>query len=306
VSALRGHVADYLRLRRSLGYRLEREERLLGQFCSYAGAAGAVTVTSRLAIDWARQPAGAQPARWAQRLGVIRRFATWLQVLDPAAEIPPAGVFPSRRNRPAPYLWPPEQVRGLVAGARAVPTPLLAASLEALFGLLAVSGMRIGEAVALHRDDVSLDTAVITVREAKHGRERLVPLHPTAAAALRKYAAERDRVCPRPRSETFFLSSTGTALDRNGAGKQFRKITTAAGIRTAGCRPRIHDLRHAFAVTTLTRWVREGQGADASVALLSAYLGHVSPSDTYYYLSASPELMELAALRLASPAGQPR
>jgi integrase len=287
VSALRAHVADYLRLRRALGYRLEREEQLLGQFCSYLEAAGAATVISRHAIDWARQPAGAQPAQWAARLGAIRRFAAWLHVLDPAAEIPPAGVLPARRNRRVPYLWSEDQVRGLLAGARAVRTPLLAATLEALFGLLAVSGTRIGEAVALRRGDVSPDAGVITVREAKHGRERLVPLHSTAAAALLEYAAERGRLCPRPRSGTFFLSSTGTALDRSGPGKHFRKITTAAGIRTGTCRPHVHDLRHAFAVTTLTRWVREGQDADANIALLSAYLGHVSPSDTYWYYSDS-------------------
>jgi integrase/recombinase XerD len=306
VSALRGHVADYLRLRRALGYRLEREERLLGQFCSYLEAAGAATVTAGLAIGWARQPVRAQPAQWAKRLGVIRRFAAWLHVLDPAAEIPPAGVFPSRRNRPAPYLWTADQVRMLLDGARTVRTPLLAASLEALFGLLAVSGMRVGEALALRRGDVSLDTGVITIREAKHDRERLVPLHPSTTAALREYAAERGRLCPRPRSQAFFLSSAGTALDPSGVGKHFRKITTAAGIRTGTCRPRVHDLRHGFAVTTLTRRVREGQDAGANIALLSAYLGHVSPSDTYWYLSASPELMELAALRLAGHGGGPR
>jgi integrase/recombinase XerD len=305
VSALRGHVADYLRLRRALGFRLEREEQLLGQFCAYLEAAGAATVISSLAIGWARQPAGAQPAQWAARLGVVRRFAAWLNVLDPAAEIPPAGVFPARRNRRVPYLWNEDQVRGLLAGARALRPPLRAASLEALFGLLAVSGMRIGEAVALQRDDVDLDAGVITIREAKHDRERLVPLHPSTTGALRKYAAERDRLCPRPRSGGFFLSSAGTALDRNGAGKAFRKITTAAGIRASAVRPRIHDLRHSFAVRTLAGWTREGAGADASIALLSAYLGHVSPADTYWYLSASPELMELAALRLAA-AGGPR
>jgi integrase len=305
VTALRGHVADYLRIRRALGYRLEREEQRLGQFCTYLEAAGAATVTSGHAVDWARQPAAAHPAQWASRLGTIRRFATWLNVLDPAAEIPPAGVFPARRNRRVPYLWTGDQVRMLLAGARSVRTPLLAATLEALFGLLAVSGMRIGEAVALTRGDVGLDAGVITVREAKHGRERLIPLHPTAAAALREYAAVRDRLCPRPRSGTFFLSSTGTALDRSGVGRHFREIATAAGIRTGTCRPHVHDLRHAFAVATLTRWVREGQDADANIALLSAYLGHVSPSDTYWYLSASPELMELAALRLADPGGEP-
>lgn len=303
MSALRGHVADYLRLRRALGFRLEREEQLLGQFCAYLEAAGAATVTSGLAIDWARQPAGAQPAQWAARLGVVRRFAAWLNVLDPAAEIPPAGVFPARRNRRAPYLWNEDQVRGLLAGARALRPPLRAASLEALFGLLAVSGMRIGEAVALQRDDVDLDTGVVTIREAKHDRERLVPLHPSATAALRKYAADRDRLCPRPRSGTFFISSAGTAMERSGAGQAFRKITTEAGIRAGAVRPRIHDLRHSFAVRTLTGWTRAGAGADANIALLSAYLGHVSPADTYWYLSASPELMELAALRLAAPGG---
>ena len=147
--------------------------------------------------------------------------------------------------------------------------------------------MRVGETLALRRGDVSLDTGVITIREAKHDRERLVPLHPSTTAALRKYAAERDRLCPRPRSQTFFLSSAGTALDPSGVGKHFRKITTAAGIRTSTCRPRVHDLRHGFAVTTLTRWVREGQDAGANIALLSAYLGHVSPSDTYWYYSDS-------------------
>jgi integrase/recombinase XerD len=298
VSALRGHVADYLRLRRALGFRLEREERLLGQFCSHLEASGATTVISSLAIDWARQPSAAQPAQWAKRLGVIRRFAHWLSALDPAAEIPPAGVFPARRNRPAPYLWTEGQIEDLLAGARSVRTPLLAASLEALFGLLAVSGMRIGEAVALRPGDVDLGAGVITIREAKHDRERLVPLHPTTAAALRRFAAERGRLCPRPRSATFFLTSTGTAMDPSEVGKHFRRITIAAGIRSDITRPRVHDLRHSFAVRTMTRWAREGKDADADIALLSTYLGHVSPSDTYWYLSASPELMELAALRL--------
>jgi integrase len=181
VNTLRGHVADYLRLRRALGYRLEREEQLLGQFCSYLEAADAATVTSSLAIGWARQPVRAQPAQWAKRLGVIRRFAAWLHVLDPAAEIPPAGVFPSRRNRPAPYLWTADQVRILLDGARTVRTPLLAASLEALFGLLAVSGMRVGEALALRRGDVSLDTGVITIREAGPA----APQHDRGSARVR-------------------------------------------------------------------------------------------------------------------------
>lgn len=306
MSALRGHVQDYLRLRRALGFRMERAEKLLAEFCSCAEAAGAETVTSALAISWARQRAGTKPAYWAWRLGMVRQFAAWLKALDPAAEIPPPGVFPARRTRPAPYLWTEDQVRDLLEGARALRPPLLAASLEALFGLLAVTGMRVGEAAALQRADVGLDTGVITIRQAKNDRDRLVPLHPTATWALRQYAADRDRLCPRPRSGAFFLSSAGTALDPGGVGKPFRAITTAAGIRTGTARPRIHDLRHSFAVRTLTSWARAGKSADENIALLSAYLGHVSPADTYWYLSATPELMQIAAQRLGTRPGGPR
>jgi integrase len=159
--------------------------------------------------------------------------------------------------------------------------------------------MRIGEAIGLDGGDAGLGAGVITIREAKFGRSRLVPLHPTVTQALSRYAAERDRLCPRPRSAAFFLSSAGTRLDRSGAGATFRKITTGLGIRTAADRPRVHDLRHSFAVQTLVRWQRAGVSVDERIGTLSTYLGHVAPADTYWYLSASPELMALAAERLA-------
>jgi integrase len=174
-----------------------------------------------------------------------------------------------------------------------------AASYEALFGLLAVSGMRIGEAVALGREDVDLDAGVITILKPKGDRPRLVPLHPTATEALRRYAGVRDRLCPRPRSPAFFLSSAGTPVLDESLRKAFREIMTRIGLRTEQVRPRIHDLRHRFAVQTLIDWQRSGENIDARIATLSTYLGHVSPADTYWYLSASPELMALAADRLA-------
>jgi integrase/recombinase XerD len=180
---------------------------------------------------------------------------------------------------------------------------LRAATHEALFGLLATSGMRVGEAIGLQRDDVDLGAGVITIRQAKFDRSRLVPLHPTVTEALRRYAAERDRLCPRPRSGAFFLSGAGTALDRSGVGKTLRKITTDIGLRTATVHPRAHDLRHSFAVDTLIRWQRSGLNVDDHIGVLSTYLGHVSPADTYWYLSASPELMELAAQRLEARFG---
>lgn len=298
MSALDAHVEDYLRLRRALGFKLERHGLVLPQLVAYLEAAGAATVTSELAIAWAGLPKGARPNHWAARLAVARGFARYLQTIDPATEVPPPGVFPARRHRPTPYLWSQEEIRRLLEGARALRSPLRAATHEALFGLLATTGMRLGEAIGLGRDDVDLVAGVITIREAKFDRSRLVPLHPTTAEALSRYVARRDRLCLLPRSTAFFLSSAGTALQRSAVDKTLRKITTSLGIRTATVRPRAHDLRHSFAVATLTGWLRSGVSVDERMAVLSTYLGHVSPADTYWYLSASPELMTLAAERL--------
>jgi integrase len=306
MSAFNTHVEDYLRLRRALGFKLEREGQWLAQLAADLDAAGAATLTSEVAIAWARQRASAGPNGWGKRLGVVRRFAAYLHTIVPATEIPPSGVFPARRHRATPYLWSQEDIRRLLEGARALRPPLRAATHEAIFGLLATSGMRVGEAVSLQRDDVDLGAGVITIRQAKFDRSRLVPLHPTVTEALERYAAQRDRLCPRPRSSAFFISATGNALDRSGVGKTLRQITTAMGTRTATVHPRVHDLRHSFAVRTLIEWQRRGVSVDERIAVLSTYLGHVSPADTYWYLSAAPELMALAAERLDARFGARR
>ncbi|MGH2891839.1 MAG: tyrosine-type recombinase/integrase [Solirubrobacteraceae bacterium] len=303
MSGLQAHVDEYLRLRRALGFKLREDERLLGQFVGYLDAAGASTVTSELAIGWARLPVGVHPNRWAKRLRIARGFAAYLQTIDPTAEIPPPDVFPVRRQRATPYLFSQRDICLLLAEARRLRHPMRAASYEALFGLLAVSGMRIGEAIALGREDVDLDAGLITIRKAKGDRARLVPLHPTAAEALHRYASARDRLCPTPRSRAFFLSSAGTPVLAVSLGATFREITTRIGIRTQQVRPRIHDLRHRFAVQTLIDWYRSGENIDEHIATLSTYLGHISPADTYWYFSASPELMALAAERVADRFG---
>jgi integrase/recombinase XerD len=294
------HVDDYLRLRRALGFKLERHGQILPQLVAYLDAAGASTLTSELAISWARLPAGTQPRHWAARLAVARGFAAYLQTIDPATEVPPAEVFAVRYRRPVPYLWSQRDICRLLEAARALRPPLKAASCEALFGLLAVTGMRVGEAVALEVDDLDLDGGVITIREqvAKLERARLVPLHATTVDALERYAETRERLCPKPRSRTFFLSAAGTAFDRSAVSRTLRKITTALGLRTATVHPRAHDLRHSFAVSTLIGWQRSGARIDERIAALSTYLGHASPADTYWYLTATPELMGLAAERL--------
>lgn len=303
MNGLDAQLEDYLRMRRALGYRLEREEKWLRQLVGHLRDAGSVRLTSELTISWARRPVTAQPRHWAQRLGCARKFARYLQTIDPRTEIPPTGVFPASRHRPMPFLWSAGQITTLLEQAGQLRPALHGLTSQTLLGLLAVSGMRIGEAVGLVRSDVDFGTAVITIRHAKFDRPRLVPLHPSVNVALRHYATVRDELCPRPRSEAFFVSCRGNTLQRTAVDKTLRQLTTAMGIRTATVHPRAHDLRHSFAVHTLIGWLREGGSVDGRIAELSTYLGHVSPAGTYWYLTAVPELLELAAGRLQLPAG---
>lgn len=300
MSALSEHVEEYLQARRALGVKLERHGRLLPQLVDYLEAAGASTITRELAIAWAKLPARAHPQHWAARLSIARGFAAYLQTIDPSTEIPPAGVFAVRYQRPTPYLWSQHDIRRLLDAARELRPLLKAASYEALFGLLAVTGMRLGEAITLTPDDVDLDQGVLTIRKqtAKLERARLVPLHPTAARALERYAETRTRLCPAPRSSTFFLSGTGTSLNRSAVAKTLRELTTTLGLRTETVHPHAHQLRHSFAVSTLMGWQRSDVVIDEQIAVLSTYLGHVSPAETYWYLTATPELMGAAAQRL--------
>ena len=306
--SLNEHVDDYLRTRRALGFKLERHGQLLPQLVAYLEAAGERTVRSELAISWARLPHSAHPRHWAARLSIARGFAAYLQTIDPRAEVPRADVFAVRYQRPTPHLWSGEEILRLLAATRELHPPLKAASYEALFGLLAVTGMRVGEAIALQVDDVDLHDGVVTIREqtAKLDRARLVPLHPTTVQALATYLEARQRLCPEPRASAFFLSSVGTALDRSAVSKTLRKLTIALGLRTETVHPRAHDLRHSFAVSTLVGWQRADVRIDQWMPVLSTYLGHVSPADTYYYLTAVPELMTAAAERLNTRFGADR
>ena len=300
MSDLARHLEDYLQMRRALGFKLTFHGQVLPQFVTYLEAAGASTVSVELAIAWAGLPAGVQPISLSHRLGAVRGFARYLATIDPATEVPPRGIWPSAAPRPTPYLWSDVEIRALLDASRRLHRPLRAATHETLFGLLAATGMRIGEALGLTRADVEFDRGLITVREAKFGRSRLVPLHPSTTNALRAYAIRRDQLCAEPRSATFFVSGVGTALGYARVLTTFIELTTAIGLRTATARPRIHDLRHSFAVRTLINWHRSGTDIQSCMAVLSNYLGHVNPSGTYWYLSAAPELMELAAARLDS------
>jgi integrase len=301
MSALSLKVADYLAVRRSLGYKLARPEKLLAQFTAYLERAGAATVTTEHALAWAVQPGG-DPAWHAYRLVVARGFAAWLATTDPAAEIPPAGLIPSRKQRATPYLYDDGEVAALITAAESLRFPLRTAAYQTLIGLLAVTGMRVGEAIGLDRGDADLGAGVLTVRNGKHGKSRLVPLHDTTTRALGDYLRVRDRLCPQPRSQAVLISPAGTRLLYCNVHATWKKLAASAGLRprSGSCRPRIHDLRHSFAVRTMLDAYESGADGQATLAALSTYLGHVDPKATYWYLSASPELMAAAGQRLGA------
>jgi integrase/recombinase XerD len=303
MSGLAGHLRDYLSMRRALGFKLELEGYVLPQFVAFVDQAGTATLTVEHAVSWVGLTRDLTPTSLSHRLGAVRGFAKYLQAIDPATEVPPADVFGPRQRRPAPYLWSDDEIRRLLEAAGTLRPPPRAATHQAFFGLLAVSGMRLGEALGLEDDDVDLGDGVLTIREAKFGRSRLVPLHESAVAALRSYAACSDGLCPKRGSNAFFVAADGTALAAANVRYAFNRITTAIGMRTSSVHPRIHDLRHTFAVRTLIGWYRSGVDVSARMTVLSTYLGHVNPVGTYWYLSASPELMELAASRLEGQFG---
>jgi integrase/recombinase XerD len=243
MSELHRHLEDYLRLRRALGFKLEFPGHVLPSLIGYLEAAGAATITAELAVAWAGLPRGVQPITWAHRLGAARGFARYLKTIDPAAEIPPAGIWPSAAPRPRPWIWADEDIGRLLGAARALRPPLRAATQKALFGLVAATGLRLGEAIGLDKADADLDGGVLTIRDGKFGLSRLVPVHPSVTSELREYAARRDRLCPSPATTRFFVSTAGTPLRTSLVDHTFAQPTTALGLRTAACRPRIHDLR---------------------------------------------------------------
>jgi integrase/recombinase XerD len=299
MSTLRQAAEDYLAIRRSLGFKLAAEGYLLHSFVGYAEQAGASRLTTGLAMDWAELPSGKDPVWCAKRLAVVRGFARHLQALDPATEVPPADLLPRRTRRATPYLYTSQEVAELMAAAARLRSPLLAATYETLIGLLVSTGLRVGEAIRLDRADIDWDDGVLTVVAGKSGRWREVPLHPDTTAALGRYARRRDVLCPAPRAASFFISTAGTRLIPACVRRTFGGLVRAAGLcpRSARCRPRIHDFRHRFAVLTLLEWYRAGVDVQARLPLLSAYLGHVDPTSTYWYLEATPELLALAAAR---------
>jgi integrase len=299
MTALHAQLADYLTMRRALGYKLARAEKLLPQFLGYLDELGIDLVTVEHALTWAQLPGGT-PDWWAFRLSAVRGFAAYLHALDPAHEVPAADLLPRRPRRAIPYVYSEPEIAAVMAATSGLRGRLRQATYRTLIGLLAVTGMRVGEAIRLDRPDLDLDHGVVTVRESKFGKSRELPLHASTVVALRGYLRQRDRHQPAPVSNAVLISPAGTRLLYCNVHSTFRQLRRHAGLeaRSVECRPRIHDLRHTFAVRTLLEWYRDEVDVQARLPLLSAYLGHVHPKDTYWYLSAAPELLTLAGQRL--------
>jgi len=305
MSGLHGALDEYLALRRAVGFKLIAAGTLLPGFVAYLDSVGAETITIETALAWALRTSN--PARASTRLAVVRGFARYLQALDPRTEVPEPRLLVAARGRPIPYLYSEGEITSLMAAARALAPSLWAATCETVIGLLWATGMRIGEVLRLERSDVRWDESVLVVRLAKFDKSRYVPLAASTLCALAAYDEQRrrQRLCPDPPS--FFVSIAGGRLNYLGIHREFAGLLSKTGIPTIhrARRPRLHDLRHSFAVRTLLGWYRAGEDVQALLPRLSTYLGHVDPTSTYWYLSAAPELLAMAATRLESLEGRP-
>lgn len=300
MSALRQALVDYLAVRRALGYQLKRTEKLLAQFVTYLEDRGEKRVSTETALAWATLPRSAHPSWTYGRLCVVRGFAAHVRTIDPATEIPPADLLPRQRCRATPYLYSDEDVAALMTAAATLRSPHRVATYRTLIGLLVVSGMRVGEAIGLNRGDFDSVNGLLIVRNGKFGKSRELPLHPSAVEAVRSYLQRRDRPPAAASTPALFVSTAGTRLLLGKVESTFHQLVCRGGLkpRSASCRPRLHDHRHSFAVRTVLDGYRDDGDPGARLALLSTYLGHVEPRDTYWYLSAAPELLALAAGRL--------
>jgi integrase len=306
MNTLRQAVQEYLNLRRGLGFKLREAGKGLLGFVTFMEQHRASYITQALALAWAQQPSGVQPSHWAQRLSFVRGFARHRSATDQRTQVPPQGLLPFQPKRARPYLYSDDEIRSLLDAALNMPCRYERGELRpwtyhCLFGLLSVSGLRLGEARNLELQDVDLNAAVLTIRGSKLGKSRLVPLHASTCKVLADYIARRKRHwAARPVSSYLFVSSWGSRLDGGDIHRTFYALSRQIGLRgvSESYGPRLHDMRHAFATNTLVRWYKSEQDPERRLPVLSAYLGHVHVADTQWYLSGSPELMREAMRRL--------
>lgn len=302
MKGLRKAVHEYIALRRALGYKLRKSEARLDEFVTFLEDKGACHVTTRLALAWALESARGATYSCSDRLRIVRRFASHLSAMDSRTEVPPARLIPRPAVVLRPYIYTEKEILRLMEAAQNLfsPRKLRCHTYYCLLGLLAVTGLRSGEAVRLRKEDVDLTQGLLTIRDTKFGKSRLVPVHPTTVKTLSEYGARRDAFLGKASVLTFFVSERRGPISDSGLHATFLTLRREAGLGSAPSRhnPRMHDLRHRFAVHTLLNWYRSGEDVERHLPVLSTFLGHSRVEDTYWYLSSTPELMGAASKRL--------
>lgn len=297
---LRHALENYLAMRRGLGFKLEETETQLAKFVLFMRKKRATFITNSLALEWAQRSVSSRNAP-AKRLTLVRGLARYLSAFDARTEVPAENLLRHWPDRARPYLYNDQETKGLLEAALTRSTcDLNNRTYHCIFGLLAVSGIRVGEGIGLNIDNLDLSNGLLTIRKAKFGNTRVIPLHATTLRVLRDYKFRRDRFLDGRQVEPFFISNRGTRLFHTEVYRVFNLLSVKIGLRAPGDGrgPRLHDFRHRFAVRTLLQWYRSGQDAERLLPVLSTYLGHLRVTDTYWYLSACPELMGLAVQRL--------
>jgi len=313
MSTLAQELDRYLAIRRSLGYDLGTAARVLRRFTAFAHDRKARYITTDLFLAWQAEFGKANQQTWSARLGMIRQFALWLSGINPKNEVPPKSLIPGRYRRARPYIYSEREIVRIMEEAARLPSPngIRALTFATLFGLIAVTGLRVSEALALDNGDIDLENGVLTIHRGKSGKARIVPLTQSARDRLAAYAKERDRLLGRTPS-SFFVSDAGNRPDDCSARYNFATVCQRIGLRAPqkfckhGRGPRIHDLRHTFAARTMVNWYRTGKDPEHEMIKLSTYLGHSEPEHTYWYIEAVPELLELASKRAARAISQER
>ena len=310
MTPLSERLDQYVAERRSHGGNWASQAKQVRPFVTFADSEGAERITTALFLRWKERFGSAGQTTWAGRLSAVRVFAIWLQGIDPRTEVPPKGLIPRQGCRPKPYIYSDGEIRRIVVEAARLKcrTGLRGLTFSTMFGLIAVTGMRIGETLVLHDADVDTDAATVRVRHAKNGRGRVIPVTDCTADRLRTHRDTRNRILGRT-TVTFFCGEGGNQLGTETARSTFAMIGQRTGLREPqadrrkGRGPRLQDLRHSFASKTITDWFRQGHDVDAEMYKLSAFLGHSGPDCTWWYIEAVPELLEMARARADSSTG---
>ncbi len=299
LDAMSDLVGQYLRVRRALGYKLNNAEDILNRFVAYLEVRDADRVSVADAVGFATAPPARTARTQALRLSAVRCFTRWAHCQDPSIEVPPARLLPARPSRVAPYIYTAEQLDALLEATGRLQPPERAATYQTLIGLMAATGIRTGEAIGLDTSSFDPHAGILTVT-GKYGKRRMLPLHSTVADALTGYLKQRRHLPGAHSDHALLVSTRGTRLHPSTVHATFRPLTAEAGLGTASsaCRPRLHDLRHTFAVSTMLDAYRRGDDPAVVLPVLSTWLGHTEPRDTYWYLTGTAELLEAAATRL--------